>query len=119
LKYRKLREQEAAIRSIAKEVTAGYGARCGIARTLEYSGFSISPQDVIAQLAARAMARVGIRHQFEVSGGGSDTNILNKAGISAINLSAGMQKVHTTGEFIMISDLVNGTKVVLSIVDMM
>ncbi len=119
LKYRKLKEQETAIRSIAKEVTAEYGARCGIARSMEYSGFSISPEDRIAQLAAHAMERVGIRHQFEVSGGGSDTNILNKAGISAINLSAGMRNVHTTGEYIMIRDLINGTKVVLSIVNMM
>ncbi len=119
LNYQKLKEQENTIRSIAKKVTAGYGARCGITRTLEYSGFSISPKDRIAVLAARAMERVGIRHQFEVSGGGSDTNILNRAGISAINLSAGMQKVHTTSEFIMIRDLINGTKVVLSLVDIM
>nr|HPL18641.1 M20/M25/M40 family metallo-hydrolase [Spirochaetota bacterium] len=119
LNPKKLKEQEAIIRTIAKEVTAEYGARCSISRTMEYSGFSIGPRDRIAVLAARAMERVGIRPQFEVSGGGSDTNILNRAGISAINLSAGMQKVHTTDEYIMIRDLVNGTKVVLSIVDMM
>jgi len=119
LNPKKLKEQEAIIRTIAKEVTAEYGARCSISRTMEYSGFSIGPRDRIAVLAARAMERIGIRPQFEVSGGGSDTNILNRAGISAINLSAGMQKVHTTDEYIMIRDLVNGTKVVLSIVDMM
>jgi len=119
LSLRKLKAQEAIIRSIAKGITAEYGARCGITRTMEYSGFSISPGDRIAVLASRAMERVGIRPQFEVSGGGSDTNILNRAGISAINLSAGMQKVHTTGEYIMIRDLVNGTKAVLSIIDMM
>ncbi len=119
LSLRKLNEQERIIRARVKEVTAGHGARCSITRTMEYSGFSISPDDVIARLAAQAMKRVGIRHQFEVSGGGSDTNILNKAGISAINLSAGMQKVHTTDEYIMIRDLINGTKEVLSIIDVM
>ena len=119
LDLRKLKKQETLIRSIAKEVTAAYGARCGMRRTMEYSGFSISPGDRIAVLASRAMERIGIRPQFEVSGGGSDTNILNRAGISAINLSAGMRKVHTTGEYIMIRDLVNGTKAVLSIIDMM
>ena len=65
------------------------------------------------------MERVGIQHQFQVSGGGSDTNIFNRAGIQAINLSAGMLKVHTTKEYIMIRDLVDGTKVVLSIIDLM
>jgi tripeptide aminopeptidase len=119
LDFRKLKTQESIIRSAAKETAARYGARCAISRTLEYSGFTIQPDDKIAKIAATAMERVGVRHQFEVSGGGSDTNILNKAGISAINLSAGMRKVHTTNEYIMIKDLVNGTKVVLSIVDTM
>ncbi len=117
LDYRKLKTQEAIIRSAAKKTAAEHGARCAISRTLEYSGFTIKPHDKVASIAASAMKRIGIRHQFEVSGGGSDTNILNKAGISAINLSAGMQKVHTTREYIMTRDLVNGTKVVLSIID--
>lgn len=119
LNYRKLKEQETVIRAIAKEIAAKTGARCGISRILEYAGFTISPESAIATIAARAMERIGIRHQFEVSGGGSDTNILNKAGISAINLSAGMQKVHTTREFILTKDLINGTKAVLSIIDLM
>jgi tripeptide aminopeptidase len=117
LDFRKLKTQEATIRSVAKKTAAQYGARCAISRTMEYSGFTIKPNDKIAAMAAGAMKRVGIKHQFEVSGGGSDTNILNKAGISAINLSAGMQKVHTTKEYIMLKDLVNGMKVVLSIID--
>ncbi|OHD65628.1 MAG: hypothetical protein A2176_13365 [Spirochaetes bacterium RBG_13_51_14] len=117
--YRKLRKQEVLIRSIAKETSARFKARCAISRTLEYSGFTIHPDAVISQIAATAMARIGIRHQFEVSGGGSDTNILNAAGISAVNLSAGMQRVHTTKEYVMIRDLIKGTKLVLSIIDIM
>ena len=117
LDYRKLKTQEALIRSAAKKTAGQYRARCAISHTMEYSGFTIKPDDKIAAIAANAMKRVGIKHQFEVSGGGSDTNILNKAGINAINLSAGMQKVHTTNEYIMIRDLVNGTKLVLSIID--
>jgi tripeptide aminopeptidase len=117
LDYRKLKSQEALIRGAAKKTAAQYGARCAVSRTMEYSGFTIRPEDKIAKIAASAIKRIGLRHQFEVSGGGSDTNILNKAGISAINLSAGMQKVHTTNEYIMIRDLVSGTKAVLSIID--
>jgi tripeptide aminopeptidase len=119
LNLKKLRAQEAAIRAVVDEITSRTGARRAIERTMEYSGFTIRPDDPIARIARSAMERVGIKHQFEVSGGGSDTNIFNRAGIRAINLSAGMMKVHTTSEFIMIRDLVDGTKVVLSIIDLM
>ncbi|MBN2158870.1 MAG: M20/M25/M40 family metallo-hydrolase [Spirochaetes bacterium] len=119
LSHRKLIRQESIIRGIAKKTAALHGARCAMSRTMEYSGFSIRPDDPIARIAVNAMARVGVKHQFEVSGGGSDTNIFNRAGIKAINLSAGMQKVHTTKEFIMIRDLIDGTRVVLSIIDSM
>jgi tripeptide aminopeptidase len=115
----KLKAQEAAIRAVVKETAPRAGARFAISRTMEYSGFTIKPGDRIARIARDAMERAGISHQFMVSGGGSDTNIFNKAGIRAINLSAGMMKVHTTGEYIMIRDLVDGTKVVLSIIDLM
>jgi tripeptide aminopeptidase len=117
LDRRKMEAQETLVRDAAKKTAAAWGARCAIKRTLEYSGFSIRPGDSIAKIAADAMARVGIKGSFEVSGGGSDTNILNRAGINAINLSAGMQNVHSTKEFIMVRDLIRGTRVVLSIIE--
>ena len=118
LDSRKMETQEALIRDTAKKIAAKWGARCAIKRTLEYSGFSVHREDMIARIAAEAMARVGIRSSFEVSGGGSDTNILNRAGINAINLSAGMRNVHSTKEYIMVRDLVNGTRAVLSIIEL-
>lgn len=119
LDLKKLKAQEAAIRAAVVETAARAGAGHNIARTMEYAGFTIRPDDAIARIARSAMEHVGIQHQFLVSGGGSDTNIFNKAGIRAINLSAGMMKVHTTKEYIMIRDLVDGTKLVLSIIDLM
>jgi tripeptide aminopeptidase len=50
-------------------------------------------------------------------GGGSDTNIINSSGIKAINLSCVMQNIHSSEEFILIKDLINGTKLVLSIIE--
>lgn len=117
LDRRKMEAQEARIRDTAKKTAAKWGARCSIKRTLEYSGFSIRREDRIARIASEAMERVGISPCFEVSGGGSDTNILNRAGISAINLSAGMRNVHSTKEYVMVRDLVNGTRTVLSIIE--
>ncbi|TFH40549.1 MAG: M20/M25/M40 family metallo-hydrolase [Chrysiogenales bacterium] len=113
----KLKKQESLIRSTAKETATRLGARCTVKSELEYSGFIIHPSDTVPRIAVGAMERAGIRHHFEVSGGGSDTNIFNRAGIKAINLSAGMRNVHTPKEYIMIRDLVNGAKVAISIID--
>ncbi|EVU20611.1 peptidase M20, partial [Vibrio sp. 977] len=39
-------------------------------------------------------------------GGGSDANNFNKKGLTTVNLSTGMAKVHTTEEFIAVDDMV-------------
>jgi len=109
---------EKKIRETISDITKESGARAVIHRELEYPGFSISEESDIAKFTCKALTNIGIRPEFEISGGGSDTNILNRAGIRAINLSCGMQKVHTTGEFITIKDLVNGTRLVLSLIEM-
>ncbi len=116
---KKLARYESIIRETAGSAAERSGARCRISRTLEYSGFKINPEEQIARIASEATKRIGITHQFEISGGGSDTNIFNRAGIKAINISAGMQRVHTTGEYVLIDDLMNGTKLVLSIISSM
>jgi tripeptide aminopeptidase len=114
---KKLMLNEAIVRQTARDITAQSGARCTVTRTLEYSGFNIKENDPVVRIAADAMRRVGITHQFEVSGGGSDTNVFNRAGIRAVNVSAGMQRVHTAQEFILIKDLMDGANLLLSIVN--
>ena len=63
------------------------------------------------------MIRIKIIPEMLPMGGGSDTNIINKSGLRSINLSCGMRKIHSTDEFIKISDLEKGTKLVLSIIE--
>jgi tripeptide aminopeptidase len=55
---------------------------------------------------------VHIRPEHAITGGGSDANIFNQHGIVALNLSTGMQKVHSHDEFIHIDDLVKGSLVI-------
>jgi len=114
---RKMNAIEKQVRETAVRICRENRAKCRIERTLEYSGFSISPEEKISQLAADAMKRVKIRPEFVSMGGGSDTNIINSSRIRAVNLSCGMQKIHSTGEFIMINDLVKGTEFVLSLIE--
>ncbi len=106
-------EIEKTIRAVSKE----YKAKPVIGKRLEYWGFSISRESAIVKVIDKAVRKIGITPVYEASGGGSDTNIINRAGIRAVNLSIGMRKVHTRDEFILIDDLVDGARLILSIVD--
>lgn len=103
--------------NIIKSTCKKNRARVSINKTLEYSGFTINQNDKIIKMINEALIRIKIRPSYEASGGGSDTNILNGAGIKSVNLSIGMRNVHTKKEFVPVSDLVNGTRLVLSLID--
>jgi tripeptide aminopeptidase len=52
---------------------------------------------------------------FQLSGGGSDANILNARGITAVPVSTGMQSVHTNQEHIAVSDMARCAELVLAL----
>ena len=114
---KKLKNVEKTVKDTVQQVSKKYGAKNKISYILEYSGFTIKENDKILKIVENAMAKIKIKPQYESSGGGSDTNIINKAGINAINLSCGMRNVHTKKEFIYKKDLVIGTKLMLSIIE--
>ena len=70
-----------------------------------YPGFHIEETHEIIQLLKRASQISDIPLNLHATGGGSDTNIINDAGIPAVNISVGMSSVHSTDEYIRISDL--------------
>ena len=108
---------EKTVREIVKKTCTAYGAKATIERTLEYEGFIINETDPVAHLTAEAMKRIKLKPLFVAMGGGSDTNIINSSKIRAINLSCGMQKIHSTDEFIMIKDLISGTRLAISLIE--
>ena len=114
---KKLKSLEDDIRLIITSTAKEFKAKAKIDRNLEYSGFSIKPNDSILKTVHNALGKIQITPQHEISGGGSDTNIINRAGIKAVNLSIGMRNVHTKQEHILIKDLVNGARFVLALVD--
>ncbi len=117
LDRRSLARVEERIRKTANSIAKRRGARLRITRRLEYSGFSMKGTEEAVKIARSAIQAIGKTPVLESSGGGSDTNIFNKAGISSVNLSVGMRRVHTTKEFIYKRDLVDAARLVLAIVD--
>ncbi len=117
IENKKMLAIEKEVRSIIKKTCSRYKARFKIDRTLEYEGFKISPDERIARICHDAMTRIKIKPVMLPMGGGSDTNIINKGGLRSIYLSCGMRNIHSTDEYIKISDLEKGTKLVLSIIE--
>lgn len=114
---KKLKSIEDDIKLIIHSTVKEYNAKAVLSRNLEYSGFKIKENDPILKTVHSALSRIHITPHHEISGGGSDTNIINRAGIKAVNLSIGMRNVHTKKEYIMIKDLVNGARFVLALID--
>ncbi|MCA1797286.1 MAG: M20/M25/M40 family metallo-hydrolase [Geobacteraceae bacterium] len=64
------------------------------------------PEDAPILYALRnAAATLGQQLEVGRSGGGSDANLFNAHGIVTLNLATGMNKVHTSSEYIRVADL--------------
>jgi len=83
-----------------------------------YGGFRYHEDSPLIQLVSRAMKEIGVEPRLEWTGGGSNTNIYNQNGIQAINLSVGMEAVHSLQEYIRIDDLEKLTELLIKISDL-
>lgn len=84
--------------------------------TSVFKAFHIEESDPLLELVKRASEKIGLPLTFKKKEGGSDANIFNERGIKCVILGTGMQKVHTTEEFIRVKDLVTAAKLVFEIV---
>lgn len=82
----------------------------------EYHAIQLTDDDLAVQLAEKAISKIGLKPEKAAIGGGSDANIFNGNGIKTAVLGTGMQKYHTTDEYILIDDLVKGAEMVLEII---
>ncbi len=72
----------------------------------EYDGFEISEDEIPIRIAKAAMKKLNIKPKIVSSGGGSDINIFNSRGKISVNLSNGMENIHTNNEFVKIEQVV-------------
>lgn len=99
-----------------KKAAEDFGAEIDIKVNRAYGPFTIEENDEIVKLAKKAFSNMNIDAKIGSTGGGSDTNILNKNGIKAVNLGIGMKKAHTLEEYIAIEDLFNSAIMVTEII---
>jgi tripeptide aminopeptidase len=75
------------------------------------------PDDRVVKIAMKAVKDMGLQPLLCPSGGGSDANVFNKKGFPSVVLAIGMEKVHTLEEYILIKELKNTVKYILSIIN--
>lgn len=101
----------------AKDVVHKSNALIDIRRTRQYDSFEIDKGDPFVKLLANALGKCGIEPEYKITGGGSDANIFNKYGITALDISSGMVKPHTKNEYILIDDLIKGTHLLVRTIE--
>lgn len=108
----KLQAQTAAMQRAFQEAAAKYGAQVEIVVTREYGALQMAHDAPIVQLCQQAAKRAGLTPKLIETGGGSDVNIYNMHGISAVNLSVGYREIHSTKEHIAVEDLVKAARLI-------
>ena len=102
----RLAAQVEAMRRALAEAAARHGATVDLAVTHEYQAYTLSPDEPIVRLLGAGASRVGLVPRFIASGGGTDANVLNAAGLRVANISTGAAANHTPREHIAVADMV-------------
>ena len=63
-----------------------------------YQAYQINRTDPVVATIAKALSSIGLKPVMETSGGGSDANIFNQRGITALPVGFGVRSFHTTWE---------------------
>lgn len=111
---------EAQVAGMVDAISMGAtGEQCDVEITVveEFRAFDFSAGSQPLDLAEAALRRIGIEPRRGDTGGGSDVNVFNLLGLPCVNLSSGMQKVHTPEEFITVEDLHDLYRLVMAIVE--
>ncbi|NTU89535.1 MAG: M20/M25/M40 family metallo-hydrolase, partial [Actinobacteria bacterium] len=82
---------------------------------LEYEGFRFDEEDEMVKLVCSAATAIGLEARVEISGGGTDANILSSKGARPLALGTGMTDFHATTEHIAVRDLVDTARHILAI----
>lgn len=94
---------------------AGCEVDCAV-RT-EYTAYAFAPGDPVVHLAERALATAGYAPRPMTTGGGADAHAFNERGLPCLNLSSGMEAIHTPDERIAVADVEGMERIVLGLIE--
>jgi tripeptide aminopeptidase len=111
----KLAAQMEAMRAALEKAAVRHETTVDLKQERSYDGYSLSAETPIVKKAAAAIRSLDLTPLLLPSGGGSDACIYNAGGIATINLSTGMDQVHTVDERIAVDDMVRCAELLLQI----
>jgi tripeptide aminopeptidase len=88
------------------------GANVRVEVTHKYDTYRLSEELPIVQRIAAALRSMGVEPRLQISGGGSDVNILAQRGFQIANVSVGYREIHSTAEHIAVADLARAAALV-------
>lgn len=116
ISHRHCQEQLMAMVTAFEESARDYGGTINYSTDIKSIGYRFSKDEAVVQMATRAIESIGDHARYEVSGGGSDANVLNAKGKKALNLSIGYEEIHTVNEFIAIDQLLKAVALAVELV---
>jgi len=94
------------------------GARVEVEVEAAYEPMAVAEDSAIMRLVAAAAERTGRTITPAGMGGGCDANVLNRRGLEVVNLGTGMREIHTTSEWLRVSDMVAAAEVTLAAIEL-
>ena len=113
----KLDKQSGHMKECFEQAAREYGAGVDVTIDRSYAAFQLSPDTPAVKQCVEAMQRLGLEPKLQSTGGGSDCNVFNGHGITAVDLAIGMTDVHSKEESIKISDMETVTRLIESIIE--
>jgi len=110
----KLAAQSKTMRQSLEKAALAHGATLDIKMTRMYEAYVLGPDAPVIRLVTEALISLGIEPRLVPTGGGSDGNVFNAAGLQMVQISAGMEEVHTLNEHVALDDMVTAARVVLA-----
>lgn len=98
------------------KITRECGATPEVNAVFLYPETSLDLDEKVVRTAVKAAESIGLKPVTVKTGGGSDASIISGNGIRCANLGCGMSDVHTTSEYIKVSDLENNARLVVAII---
>jgi tripeptide aminopeptidase len=115
----KLDAQCAHMRECFDDAVARFpGSSVEFAVDKSYAAMHVADDAPIMRLVRAAAESIGRTIASAGTGGGCDANILNQRGFEVVNLGTGMHEIHTTKEWLRISDMVAAAEVTLAALEL-
>ena len=100
-----------------ERVATEMGGKAAVITEKKYNGYRFTPETNVVKIAAKALTNIGIKPNYQVSGGGSDANVFNGKGKETTNLAIGYEKIHTVHEYLPIAEFTKAAAMAYQIVE--